>query len=148
VADDRALLRPIIEAMRPNAILIVTVPADMRLWSAHDEALGHFRRYDIPMLERATSGELLQPLFMSYFNTRLYPLVYIARLLSRMRGKSIGRGGLDLRPTPRPINELLRRCFAGEASRLLGVIAGTAKPYRRGVSLICAFRRTSSAPTP
>jgi len=146
VADDRALLRPIVAAMRAGAILVVTVPADMRLWSAHDEALGHFRRYNVALLARATEGEPLHPLFVSYFNSRLYPVVFAARSLGRLRRARRGADELDIRPTPPPLNAALRRCFAGEARRLLGVIAGTARPYRRGVSLISAYRRLDDKP--
>src|SRR4051812_41173877 len=42
VADDRGLLESIVEASSPGAQVLITVPADMRLWSPHDEAFGHF----------------------------------------------------------------------------------------------------------
>ena len=142
VADDRAMLRGVVERMRPGAVLVITVPADMRLWSPHDERMGHFRRYDVPMLERAVSGLPLAPLFVSHFMARLYPIVRAVRAVSRRRGKAAGVSGIDLSYPPRPVNALLRGIFAGEGERILGVIAGRAAPYRRGVSLIAAYRRT------
>ena len=145
VADDRALLASLVREMRPGALLVVTVPADMRLWSPHDEALGHLRRYDHAMLARAVDGLPLERLFVSHFNARLYPVALAARTFSRRRRKALGTGGVDLRPTPAPVNALLRSIFEGEIPRLLRVVAGTAAPYRRGVSIAGAWRRLGQA---
>jgi hypothetical protein len=42
--------------LRPGATALIAVPADPRLWSAHDEAVDHVRRYTrstlVPLLER------------------------------------------------------------------------------------------------
>lgn len=45
VADDVAAARRMLRALRPGAPAIVLVPAHPRLWSAHDRAVGHYRRY-------------------------------------------------------------------------------------------------------
>ncbi|HXZ48846.1 MAG TPA: class I SAM-dependent methyltransferase [Usitatibacter sp.] len=141
VPDDRALLAPLVGRMRPGSLLVITVPADMRLWSPHDVALGHHRRYDRDLLARAVDGLALRTVFVSHFNARLYPLVRLARAVARLRGESAGEKGTDLRPTPRPLNALLHRAFAGEAGRLARIAEGKAAPYRHGVSLIGAYRR-------
>jgi SAM-dependent methyltransferase len=142
VADDRALLASVVAPMKPGAILVVTVPADMKLWSPHDERMGHFRRYDAAMLDRAVAGLPLARVFMSHFMSRLYPIVRAVRALSRLRGRASGVSGIDLSSPPRLVNAWLTRIFAGETARLLQVVHGSAPPYRRGVSLIGAFRRT------
>lgn len=46
--DDAAAAGEIFRALRPGGRLVVTVPVDPRLWSAHDEAVGHVRRYTVP----------------------------------------------------------------------------------------------------
>lgn len=141
VPDDHALLQGVVERMKPGANLIVTVPADMKLWSPHDVAMGHYRRYDLAMLDRAVERLPLERLFTSHFMSRLYPIVRAVRVLSRLRGRAAGEGGIDLSHPPRPANAILTRVFAGEVERLLGVVRGEARPYARGVSLIGAFRR-------
>lgn len=141
VPDDRAMVAEVAAAMRPGATLIITVPADMRLWSPHDERMGHYRRYDEPMLARAVDGLPLEPLMVSHFMSRLYPIVRAVRAFSRVRGRAAGVSGIDLSYPPRPANALLRAIFAGEADRLLGVLRGDSHPYKFGVSLLGAYRR-------
>lgn len=46
IDDDAAAARELWRCLRPGGRLLVAVPVDMRLWSAHDEAVGHVRRYD------------------------------------------------------------------------------------------------------
>lgn len=141
VPDDHALLESVAGRMKPGAHLIVTVPADMKLWSPHDETMGHFRRYDVAMLDRAVDKLPLERLFTSHFMSRLYPIVRVVRVFSRLRGRAAGVAGIDLSYPPKPANAMLTSVFAGEIGRLLRVIRGEARPYARGVSLIGAFRR-------
>jgi len=42
--DDRAMAE-IGRVLRPGGTALIAVPADMKLWSAHDVAVGHVRRY-------------------------------------------------------------------------------------------------------
>ena len=142
VPDDRALLHGVVAAMKPGAVLVVTVPADMRLWSPHDERMGHYRRYDLPLLAHAVAGMPLETLLASPFMARLYPIVRAVRMVSQRRGKAAGVSGIDMRVPPAPVNALLRRIFAGESARLLAVLAGRARPYTHGVSLVALYRRT------
>ncbi len=142
VPDDRALLATVTERMRPGATLLVTVPAEMALWSPHDERMGHYRRYDVEMLGKAVTGLPLRPVFLSPFMSRLYPIVRAVRAVSRKSGRAAGVSGIDLSTPPRFANAILTRIFAGEIHRLLAVLDGKARPYRHGVSLIGAYHRT------
>jgi SAM-dependent methyltransferase len=46
IPDDAAAVRETFRALRPGGTFLVAVPVDMRLWSAHDEAVHHVRRYE------------------------------------------------------------------------------------------------------
>lgn len=44
--EDHLAAAEIRRVLRPDGTALIAVPADMRLWSAHDVAVGHVRRYD------------------------------------------------------------------------------------------------------
>lgn len=48
IGDDQAFLNEINRLAVMDAVLILTVPVDMTLWSSADELGGHFRRYSKP----------------------------------------------------------------------------------------------------
>jgi SAM-dependent methyltransferase len=64
VAEDDAVAAEAFRVLRPGGRALVTVPAGTDLWSGHDLALGHERRYEraelVALVERAASraGEL------------------------------------------------------------------------------------------
>jgi hypothetical protein len=110
--------------LRPGGRYVVAVPADPRLWSAHDEAVGHVRRYT-----RETLGELLHrggfdvgPL--RSWNVLLRPVVALRRRAST---------GSDLERLSPVVNAGLRGIITAE--RYL--------PVRSlpGVSLLVSCRR-------
>lgn len=45
VFDDSIALQEICRVLKPDGNLLIAVPEDMNLWSQHDVAVGHFRRY-------------------------------------------------------------------------------------------------------
>lgn len=47
LSDDRRALDQVHRALRPSGAYVFSVPAYQHLWSAHDEALHHFRRYEM-----------------------------------------------------------------------------------------------------
>ena len=142
VPDDFALFSELLAATQPGTYFLVTVPADLTLWSEHDEAFGHYRRYDADRFAAIWSGLPVRPVFVSHFNTRLYPVVKAIRTWNRLRGKSTGEAGTDFRmPSPK-INRALVQVFAGESERLVRMAGNQVDaPYRRGVSLMALLKR-------
>jgi len=148
VPDDFELLSSLMAAARAGTHFLVTVPADLSLWSEHDESFGHFRRYDMSRFRQLWRQLPVTTLLSSHFNTRLYPLVKAVRLNNRRRGKASGAAGTDFQmPSPR-VNRLLTQCFAGESERLTNVLRRRARPYRHGVSLIAVLRRDAGRLSP
>jgi SAM-dependent methyltransferase len=111
VEKDRESLAALARTLRPGGRLVMTVPAFPWLWSRHDEAHHHFRRYTKESLNSALRAAGLAPVKISYFNTLLFPAIAALRLL----GKFLGRDrGSDDRMPPRWLNGLLDRVFGLE----------------------------------
>lgn len=142
VEDDVGLLRDLVETLESGGHVLITVPADMRLWSEQDVVHQHYRRYDTRSLRAVWADLPVEEVSISYFNARLYPIVRVARALSRLRGGGRGVVGSDLKEHNRIVNTVLRRVFGGEQKRILGALRGERSPYRRGVSLVAILRRT------
>jgi SAM-dependent methyltransferase len=143
VAEDSGLLSSLVAAAAPGTYFLITVPADPRLWSGHDEAFGHYRRYELESLQRLWLNLPVQTEFISHFNSRLYPLVKLRRAISRRRGETGGLAGTDFRQPSRPINRVLQQIFAGESRSLIGALRHRCKGYGSGVSLMALLQRTS-----
>lgn len=117
--DDRAAAREIGRVLAPDGVAVVTVPAFGELWSAHDEALEHRRRYRLGEVEAVLRQAGLTVEHATYYNFFLFPLVAAARWLGRaatmLRGERESRArGTDLRVPPGPINELLCAVLGAE----------------------------------
>jgi SAM-dependent methyltransferase len=134
VADDHSALKAIWARLKPGGRLILTVPANPWMWSAHDVAHHHHRRYRRAQLERLAGDAHYEIDLLSPFNTILFPLIAAAR----GAGKILGRESADDSMPPEAVNSLLRRLFALE-SRLVGRI-----PLPFGVSLVAVLRRPES----
>ena len=142
VQDDSQLLSGIIQWMSPGSLLLITVPADMTLWSPHDVSFGHFRRYDRDGLERVWAHLPVTPLLISYYNTLLYPIIRWIRTRNRQRHQSYGDSGTDFRIPPAPVNRLLTALFASEAPALVRQLKERRAPsIPRGVSLLAVLQR-------
>jgi SAM-dependent methyltransferase len=131
VPDDLASLRAIHRRLKPGGALLLTVPANAWMWSAHDAAHHHFRRYSKKQLEELFLRSGLEVQLLSYFNSLLFPLVAAARIAGKVRRK----GSADDRLPSAPVNSLLDKIFGSEA----GLIGRVPMPF--GVSLVAVVRR-------
>jgi SAM-dependent methyltransferase len=110
--DDRAILSQAAKILKPDGVLIVTVPADPDLWSPFDDASGHKRRYTRETLDAALRDAGLRPVFIRPFNVVSRPLVAWHRRWMKRRSARVPdalsalREGL--RPPPAGLNILLK----------------------------------------
>jgi len=143
VHDDFSLFSAVAAAVQPGTFLLITVPADLRLWTGHDESFGHYRRYDARRLAKVWEDLPIEPLLVSHFNRRLYPLIKSVRAVNRWRGpdRVAGLAGTDFRIPPAPVNRLLENIFAGEAGVLCRAMQTGRGGYRKGVSLMALLQR-------
>lgn len=88
IEDDSGALNNLASQLNSNGMLLITVPAYMFLWSAHDEIHHHQRRYTRKELEGIIMKSGLKIKYSTYFNTLLFPLVYSARLAGKLVNKN------------------------------------------------------------
>jgi SAM-dependent methyltransferase len=81
--DDLAAAREIRRALAPGGLLLATVPAYPLLWSDHDVALGHRRRYVRGQLEALLAAADLRVERCSYVMASILPAAVLVRLLRR-----------------------------------------------------------------
>jgi SAM-dependent methyltransferase len=131
VPDDRSGLVAIRERLKPGGKLLVTVPANKWMWSAHDVAHHHHRRYGKDELRNVARECGFEVDLLSPFNSLLFPLIAAVRAA----GKVTGRESADDAMPPRPVNSILKGVFGLEA----GLIGRLPLPF--GVSLVAVLRR-------
>jgi len=85
IEDDQRALTAIRSLLARDGRLIITVPALQSLYSDHDRALHHFRRYDRRTLTEAIEGAGLRVQRMGYWTSLLLPLLAAQRALSKTR---------------------------------------------------------------
>lgn len=125
IEDDRSAAAEALRVLRSGGRAFIAVPCDMALWSDHDVAVGHVRRYEKQQLLDLVSGAGFQIVDIAYWNVLLRPV-------AKWRRKR-DAGGSDLSRLPEVVNAGLRTIVAAE--RFL--------PVQRlpGVSLVVRARR-------
>jgi SAM-dependent methyltransferase len=147
VEDAGNLLERVVACAKPGAHVLVTVPAGMELWSEHDTALGHLRRYEPETLRPLWAALPVEVRLLSPFNARLYAPIRAARVLGRWRRRAWGGAGTDLARAPGPLNHLLTLVFGAESGALIDALSNHCTPaFRRGVSLVAVLRKETDAP--
>ena len=126
IDDDRAALAAIAGRLTRHGRVLLTVPQYPWLWSGHDVANHHFRRYTRASLKTAIAGSGLGIDLLQSFNSLLFPLAAIDRGIARLTG----REGSDDAMPPVPVNALFETIF-GLERYLVGQV-----PMPPGVSLV------------
>ena len=98
---------------RPDGRLLVTVPAYRWLWSHHDDAHHHFRRYTRARLEQRAAASGWRPERATYFNSTLLVPIAAVRLAQRLRGSEPASS--DYERTPRPLGAALAGIMRAES---------------------------------
>ena len=134
VPDDKGSLEAIMTRLKPGGALLLTVPANPWMWTAHDVAHHHHRRYRKGEIERLARNAGYEIALLSPFNSLLFPPIAAVRLVGKLTGKDDSD---DAMPGAL-VNKTLDTVFGLERS-LIGRI-----PMPFGVSLVAVLRRPRS----
>ncbi len=138
IEDDRGAVREFARVLAPGGWLFVTVPAWPALWSEHDEALHHVRRYTPRRLRQALDVPGLQLERLTFFQSVLAGPAAAARLLGRLRRRRSGAATSDLRRVHPVLNAALAAAFGAERFALRRVDLPV------GISLLAVARRVAA----
>ena len=134
IEDDVAALGEVHRVLKPNGQMLLTVPAYQWLWSQHDIALDHFRRYTASLLKQRVkaAGFIIERL--TYCISLLLPAAAALRLSERYRKPKHGPQAA-LIELPKPLNAFCLATVQLEASLLRYI------NLPAGVSVVCLARR-------
>jgi SAM-dependent methyltransferase len=132
-ADDVVALVEMRRVTEPAGLLLITAPAYPRLFSGHDEAAGHRRRYARRELTELAVDCGWEPVLSTHFNLLLLPAAMAARLASRWGPSRPPRS--DLLRTPPTLDRLLAWPMRAEA---VAIRAGLTLPA--GLSILLGLR--------
>jgi SAM-dependent methyltransferase len=98
IEEDFLVVQEIFRVLKNEGMAVISVPEDMNLWSKHDEAVNHFRRYSKAQLVELFMSQRFLVTNNWSVNRYLKPLLKVYR--RRLKGS-------DLKRLPKPLNFLL-----------------------------------------
>jgi SAM-dependent methyltransferase len=135
IPDDALAATELARVLKPGGIAVVTVPAYQELWSGHDVALMHQRRYRAHEVRQRLEATGLVVERLSYTVSALLPAVWVVRKFQNAFQRKDALPRADARPTPEPLNGILRRLLDLETQ----VVLGGALPF--GLTIFAVARK-------
>jgi len=137
IQDDKKALEGFARVLSEGGKLCITVPAHQFLWSEHDEALDHVRRYSRAELIERLKASGFEVERVSFIVTFTFPLICVYRFLTKFSKKD-GKPKTSYVMLPRVLDDILTFSLFVESQLL---------PYVRlpfGTSIICVARKKQS----
>ena len=114
VPDPVKVLMELKRLLKDDGKIIITVPAFRMLWSQHDEALCHLRRYNKKTFSQDVAESGLKTVRMGYFFfTSFFPVAFI-RLIRRLLPNKYQLKSDTTTLPPKFLNEFLKLIFRFE----------------------------------
>lgn len=139
IEDDAATILEAKRVLRRGGYIIITTPALQFIWSGHDTAQGHYRRYVRRRIRYLATQSKMGIERISYFNFFLSPAIIVIRLLGNHKPlKKINSYDSKLNfdvAKKSLINSLLKFIFVTEI-KLMKYIS-----YPIGISIFAIFKK-------
>ena len=103
IQDDYLALKEWKSSLKPNGLLLISVPAFQHLWSSHDIFLRHHRRYNKKEISELANSTGLKTVKLNYIFSYIYPMVFLLRRYLPNKAKIYG----DLKKHNEIINTIL-----------------------------------------
>jgi ubiquinone/menaquinone biosynthesis C-methylase UbiE len=137
IDNDSTLLHEMVRVCKPGGHIVLTVPAFNVLWSPHDTALHHKRRYTRKQMLKKVSQLKSTVIKSSYYNTALFlPILTVRKLKPFLSNRQNVKSDFFI-PIPRWINALITLLFVAE----LGCLQFLNFPF--GVSLLLILEKSN-----
>lgn len=107
VTGDDQLVAEAWRVLRPGGIMIATVPAHPSIWSAHDVALHHKRRYVMDQFDGLFVQDHWNRVRLTWAFCTIYPVAALVRSIQKMIPKE-GEPKADTGYTPNWLNSILK----------------------------------------
>jgi len=115
--DQQRTMRALAKVLKPNGMVIVTVPAHASLWSYFDVAGRHCRRYEGASLSGVLEDAGFTVRYMSEFMMALYPLMWLLRRINGRKAltpeQAAAKASSELKVVP-IVNSVLKLLLAWE----------------------------------
>ena len=133
IEQDKATVEDIFHCLNQGGKCILSVPAFMFLWSDHDIANHHFRRYRRKPLVNMLKQAGFKVEYASYFNTFLFPIICFIRIwVSKLRKSQ----KTDLKKSNGFVNKVLTKIFGSESVLMPSI------SYPFGLSIMIVAEKT------
>jgi SAM-dependent methyltransferase len=134
VDDDMRAMREILRVTKDGGVLLVTVPAYGFLWSEHDEALHHRRRYAASELRNKLTNAGFEVERITYYMSLLFFPILFIRFLQSLTKRSI-----EAKTSHIILPGWLNSTLIGILSFERGLLRVMNLPF--GVSIVCTARK-------
>lgn len=141
IENDGKLMSEIYRTLKPGGYILATVPAHQYLWSGHDEALHHFRRYSKEEFLTLITGNGFLPIKYSFVITFTFIPIVLFRMIQktyRHFRPSSNKPGTHIIILPKYLNSLLINILDWEGSLLKHI------NFPIGISLLCIAKKKAS----
>jgi ubiquinone/menaquinone biosynthesis C-methylase UbiE len=139
IEKDSDVLEESKRVIKKKGKILITVPALPFLFSIHDSAQNHYRRYSRKQIRKLAEENNLKIIKLSYFNFCLSPLIIFLRLMSRLKVFSkLGDYDSDINykiADKKIVNQLLKIVFVNEVKLIKKI------NYPLGISLFCILEK-------